>query len=555
MSDARLLIIDDDQMMLDLARYQLQSRGYRVLTAATGEEGLRLITENTIALALTDLQLPDINGIELVGRLKEVSPGTEIIMVTGYGSLTMAIDAIKAGAFYFVEKPVEFEELFILIQNALERRSQAEEIRQLRGRLTTRSSYYNIIGSSKAMQNIYEIVESVAVSDANIMIIGESGTGKELIANAIHYKSLRAKKPFVKINCSALPKELIESELFGHTKGAFTGATTEKTGLIGQAAGGSLLLDEIGDMPVELQPKLLRVLQERVYYRLGSERANEADFRLISATNYDPSEALRAGRLREDLYYRINTVEIQVPPLREREEDIQHLATHFLHLYAEKYQRQVGSISQQAFERMFDYPWPGNVRELQNVIERAVLLSKSETIDESALPMWQTAAGTAAVGPVPTHETVDAAKPEPCNVPTNTETKTIPPVKTPDLSLDQVANLIISKIPDTRGDRQPVDIITQVEGALVNAALERTRGNKQAAANLLGLYRPRLYTMLRKHNLHSTIRKVEHAPSHSGLEKEEVESSFDDDQPEELERHHPEQEPTLADPLIAIPSR
>ncbi len=301
MTDARLLIIDDDQMMLDLARYQLQSRGYRVLTAATGEEGLRLIAENNIALALTDLQLPDINGIELVGKLKEVSPPTEIIMVTGYGSLTMAIDAIKAGAFYFVEKPVEFEELFILIQNALERRSQAEEIQQLRGRLTTRSSYYNIIGSSKAMQNIYEIVESVAISDANIMIVGESGTGKELIANAIHYKSLRAKKPFVKINCSALPKELIESELFGHTKGAFTGATTEKTGLIGQAAGGSLLLDEIGDMPVELQPKLLRVLQERVYYRLGSERAHEADFRLISATNYNPLEALRDMRLREDL--------------------------------------------------------------------------------------------------------------------------------------------------------------------------------------------------------------------------------------------------------------
>jgi DNA-binding NtrC family response regulator len=554
MSDARLLIIDDDQMMLDLARYQLQSRGYRVLTAATGEEGLRLIAENNIALALTDLQLPDINGIELVGKLKDVSPRTEIIMVTGYGSLTMAIDAIKAGAFYFVEKPVEFEELFILIQNALERRSQAEEIRQLRGRLTTRSSYYNIIGSSKAMQNIYEIVESVAVSDANIMIVGESGTGKELIANAIHFKSLRAKKPFVKINCSALPKELIESELFGHTKGAFTGATTEKTGLIGQAAGGSLLLDEIGDMPVELQPKLLRVLQERVYYRLGSERANEADFRLISATNYDPSVALRDMRLREDLYYRINTVEIQVPPLRERAEDIQHLATHFLHLYAEKYQRPVGSISQQAFERMFDYSWPGNVRELQNVIERAVLLSKSDTIDESALPCWHNTAVAAST----TIEPSEAVKPEFSSPPAaSTETKSIPSVNTPELSLDQLAQMIISRIPDSRGDRQPVDIITQVEGALVNAALERTRGNKQAAANLLGLYRPRLYTMLRKHNLHSTIRKIEHIPSHRESEKEEVESSVESsyDEQEEREPHRPEQNTAIPDPLIAIPSR
>jgi len=554
MSDARLLIIDDDQMMLDLARYQLQSRGYRVLTAATGEEGLKLINEQNIALALTDLQLPDINGIELVGKLKEVSPGTEIIMVTGYGSLTMAIDAIKAGAFYFVEKPVEFEELFILIQNALERRSQAEEIRQLRGRLTTRSSYYNIIGSSKAMQNIYEIVESVAVSDANIMIVGESGTGKELIANAIHFKSLRAKKPFVKINCSALPKELIESELFGHTKGAFTGATTEKTGLIGQAAGGSLLLDEIGDMPVELQPKLLRVLQERVYYRLGSERAYEADFRLISATNYNPLEALRDMRLREDLYYRINTVEIQVPPLRERAEDIQHLATHFLHYYAEKYQRPVDSISHQAFERMFDYSWPGNVRELQNVIERAVLLSKSGTIDESALPCWQIAPTMAAAGLSTPSETADEAKPEFPNAPASTEKKTIPAANSSDLTLDQLANLIISRIPDSRGDRHPIDIITQVEGALVNAALERTRGNKQAAANLLGLYRPRLYTMLRKHNLHSTIRKIEPLPSQTTSEKQEKGSSFDDEQ-EEIESHRPDQNATIADPLIAYPSR
>ena len=191
-------------------------------------------------------------------------------------------------------------------------------------------SYYNIIGSSKAMQNIYEIIDSVAESDANIMVIGDSGTGKELIANAIHFKSLRAKKPFVKINCSALPKELIESELFGHTKGAFTGATTDKIGLIGQATGGSLLLDEIGEMPVELQPKLLRVLQERVYYRLGSEKAHEADFRLISATNRNPLDAVAAGQLREDLYYRINTIEIHVPPLRERAEDVQHLAEHFL---------------------------------------------------------------------------------------------------------------------------------------------------------------------------------------------------------------------------------
>jgi Nif-specific regulatory protein len=243
----------------------------------------------------------------------------------------------------------------------------------------------NLIGSSKAMQDIYEIIEEVAKSDANIMIFGESGTGKELIANFIHFKSLRSKKPFVKINCSALPKEEIESVLFGNPKGAFTGAGTEKTGLIGRAKGGSLLLDEIGEMPVELQPKLLRVLQERVYYPLGSEKTLEADFRLISTTNRDRLVAIRDGHLREDFYCHINAIEIHVPPLRDRAEDIQHLAKYFLKIYAEQYHRQVHSISQQVYERMFDYSWPDNVRELQNVIECAVRLSKGEVIEEIIL--------------------------------------------------------------------------------------------------------------------------------------------------------------------------
>ena len=385
MDKAKILIIDDDPTMPDLAAYQLRRRGYEVTTAETGEVALRLCLEGRHELALTDLHLPDIHGIELVKRLKEVTPGMEIIMITGYGSVTDAIEAIKAGAFYFIQKPVEFENLFVLIEKAVERGQQSEEIRLLRQRLSTLDSYYNIIGSSKPMQKIYEIIDGVAESDANIMITGESGTGKELIANAIHYRSLRAKKPFVKINCSALPKELIESELFGHTKGAFTGALAEKNGLIARATGGSLMLDEIGEMPIELQPKLLRVLQERVYYRVGSEKANEADFRLISATNRDPLDAVRSGLLREDLYYRINTIEIHVPPLRERAEDVQHLTEHFLRLFAAKYQRPVQTISQPAYEHLFSYHWPGNVRELQNVMERAVLLCKGDTIELDAL--------------------------------------------------------------------------------------------------------------------------------------------------------------------------
>src|SRR5215510_8306001 len=516
MSKAKVLVIDDDPEMLDLARFHLEKNGYEVICAETGAQALRLVAEHRHEVVLTDLKLPDIYGIELVAKLKEVSPGTEVIMITGYGSVTEAIDATKAGAFYFIEKPVEFEELMALIGRAIERGRQAEEIERLRGRLRERDSYYNIIGSSRAMQNIYEIIESIAESDANVMILGESGTGKELIANAIHFKSARSKKPFVKINCSALPKELIESELFGHTKGAFTGATMEKMGLIGQAAGGSLLLDEIAEMPVELQPKLLRVLQERVYYRVGSEKALEADFRLISATNRNPLDAIRDGSLREDLYYRINTIEIQVPPLRDRAEDVQHLAEHFLRIYAEKYTRSVRSISQQAYERMFAYTWPGNVRELQNVMERAVLLAKGEVIEESAIPMSKPA--TKAPAPPPSTAPVSRPTPPP-------GAPAPPSVNASDLTLDQLARLIVNKMPSpTRGGSR-VDIFTQLEGAIVRAALERTRGNKQAAANLLGLYRPRLYSMLRKHNLHDTIRESEQsAPENDVAEDDLIES-------------------------------
>ena len=226
------------------------------------------------------------------------------------------------------------------------------------------------------MQTIYETIESVAKSDANVLIVGESGTGKELIANAIHYNSLRARKPFIKVNCAALPKELIESELFGHTKGAFTGAHADKEGLVQHAAGGSLMLDEIAEMPVELQPKLLRVLQERSYRKIGSEKTYAVDFRLISSTNRPPADAIRDGLLRDDLFYRISTITIHVPPLRDRSEDIQLLTEHFLHMYAQKYERPIDGVSQAAYQRLFGHAWPGNVRELQNVIERAVLLAK-----------------------------------------------------------------------------------------------------------------------------------------------------------------------------------
>jgi two-component system, NtrC family, response regulator AtoC len=480
MKNIRILVIDDDTNTLEMMQIRLQA-DYEVATAGSGAEGLRLIGERRFDVVLTDLQLPDLDGIELVKRIREAAPDTEIIMITGYGSYETAVGATKAGAFDFVEKPVNFDRLRVSINNALALKQQKDENKQLRERFSKRAFYHNIIGGSKAMQNIYEIIESVAESDANILIIGESGTGKELIANAIHDRSLRARKQFVKINCAAMPKELIESELFGHTKGAFTGAAADKQGLIARAEGGSLLLDEIGEMPLELQPKLLRVLQERVYYRVGSEKAQEADFRLIAATNRNPLKAIKDGQLREDLYYRINTIEIRVPPLRERAEDVQHLAEHFLNEYAQKYKRPVHTISPQAYARLLSYSWPGNVRELQNVMERAVLLCKGTTIDVSELPFEQGAATSAAAVAVPS--------------------VAAPPVGPEDLSLDQIGKLIVSKVPDPKGGLAPEDLFEKVEGVIVSAALERTRGNKQAAANLLGVYRPRLYSMIRKHNL------------------------------------------------------
>ncbi|MEK6285909.1 MAG: sigma-54 dependent transcriptional regulator [Acidobacteriota bacterium] len=497
MTKTRVLIIDDDQNMLELAEFHLQARGYETRRAETGEQGLKLVEDSYFAVVLTDLQLPDLGGIEVVKRLKEISPETEIIMISGHGSVSKAVEATKAGAFYFVEKPVEFEELMVLIEKAIERRQQAEEIKQLRGRLTNRASYYNIIGSSKAMQDIYEMIDSVAESDANILIVGESGTGKELIANAIHYKSSRAKKPFVKINCSALPKELIESELFGHTKGAFTGAAMDKTGLISRADSGSLLLDEIAEMPVELQPKLLRVLQERVYYRLGSEKAQEADFRLISATNCNPHEAMREGRLREDLYYRINTIEIHVPPLRDRVEDIQHMADHFLKEMAAKYQRPVCKMSQESYQRLFEYSWPGNVRELQHTIERAVLLCKTGTIELEPLPYGQAVRAVSAVAAAgATSGSVSTSRAGPT---------TVDPIQQPvgpkEFSFEELGRIIVEKVPDPKSGGEPVNVFGEVERAIVGAALDRTGGNKQAAANLLGVYRPRLYSMIKKHNL------------------------------------------------------
>ena len=450
--DVRILVVDDEPTMADSLKQNLMEEGFVVDTAANGAEAIELFDQGGHHLAICDLQLPDMDGLEVMRHMKDARPTTEVIVVTGYGSVARAVEATKAGAFYFVEKPFDFEEIQPLVDKALERRELVAETTNMRHQLSTRSEYFNIIGAAKSMQTIYEMIESVAKSDANVLIVGESGTGKELIANAIHYKSLRSKKPFIKVNCAALPKELIESELFGHTKGAFTGAHAEKEGLVQHAAGGSLMLDEIAEMPVELQPKLLRVLQERSYRKIGSEKTYAVDFRLISSTNRPPADAIRDGLLRDDLFYRISTITIHVPPLRERSEDIQLLTEHFLHAYAQKYERPIEGVSQAAYQRLFSHSWPGNVRELQNVIERAVLLAKNNRIEPVDLPFdngTMPEAGSASPG---------------WDVPLN-------------MTLEDIERLVIEK------------------------TLQRTGGNKQAAANLLGIYRPRLYSKIRKYNI------------------------------------------------------
>jgi len=362
-----------------------------------------------------------------------------------------AVEMNESGGLHLVEKQFGLDIVQAPVKPASERHSFIKESVGLRHSAQEREACSDIIGRSEPMRNIFEMIEAVAKSDANILITGESGTGKELIANAIHRNSHRAGGPYVKVNCAALPKDMIESEIFGHTRGAFTGAQRDKKGLIAQADGGSLLLDEIAEMPLELQPKLMRALQEKAYYRLGSDRPVEVDFRLICATNRNPPDAMRNHQLREDIYYRISTITIEAPPLRERAEDVQLLADHFLKRFSDRYDKQIQAFSQSAIQAMLNYNWPGNVRELEGVIERAVLLSKSDEIEASDLPFVTTS---------------------------------------------------VSAIASQREFVLPPNMkLKDIERKVILQTLQRAKGNKQAAANILGIYRPRLYSLIRKHNL------------------------------------------------------
>lgn len=512
----RALIIDDEKFTLELFEYELKAQGFDVTTASSGSDGINRLKEKDFDVVLTDLNMPDISGIEMVKHSRSIRPFTEILVVTGDDSSERAVEAIREGAFDYILKPVDFDKLFTSVRNAVESKRQAQlnekqaaEIKRLRDRLSSRTSFEGIIGGARSMQNIYEIIENVAESDANILILGESGTGKEVIANAIHYKSQRSNQPFVKVNVSALPKDLIESQLFGHVKGSFTGANADKVGFIGQANGGSLLLDEIGEMPIDLQPKLLRFLQEKVYYRVGSDKPQTADFRLICATNRDPFDAIKDGNIREDLYYRINTIEIKIPPLRDRMEDVPMLAEHFLKMYSEKYEKTDAAFARSAYNQMLNYTWRGNVRELQHSIERAVLLSKSGTIERLDIPSAAGVAVSAAAGASSSNNGTERTAEAPvADQPIRTiENFDIPIMFEGDGEdlFKSVGKLIVDRLPDPAEAGEQKDVFDGIESGVVLAALKRTNGNKQAAANLLGLYRPRLYGMIKRHKLEDQI--------------------------------------------------
>jgi two-component system response regulator HydG len=379
----RVLVVDDDSAHRTMLRTLVGDWGYAIVDADDGEAAVAAVRAQPVDLVLMDIRMVRVSGIEALEQIKTINPAIPIVLMTAYASVEMAVDALKKGAYDYLIKPLDFDKLRLTLERALEHIRLTAENRQLKQQLENGFQSADIIGSSPAMIRLMETVAQVAVSEATVMVTGESGTGKELVAAAIHHNSPRKAGPFVKVNCAAITETLLESELFGHEKGAFTGADRRKEGRFVLADGGSLFLDEVGEMPVSMQVKLLRVLQERELTRVGGEQVVPVDVRLIVATNQDLAQMVKAGTFREDLYYRLNVVELKTPPLRERREDIPLLAAHFLSRFAEKNHKPVDRFSPRAMDLLIRHPWPGNVRELMNTIERAVVLARSACLDES----------------------------------------------------------------------------------------------------------------------------------------------------------------------------
>jgi two-component system NtrC family response regulator len=381
-----ILIVDDEKNYLLVLEALLVDAGYEVITSGSATEALEIAMSHDLDLVITDMRMPGLDGMEFLAQLRSRQPDLPVIMMTAYATVEKAVEAMKRGAFDYITKPFKNEELILTIRKAIEMHRLKQENRLLSRELQERFKFGNIVGKSKVMRQVYEIIEKVAQTRASVLISGESGTGKELIARAIHFNSPRRDKPFISVNCSALSETLLESELFGHERGAFTGAVTQRKGRFELAHGGTLFLDEVGDMSPALQVKLLRVLQEMKFERVGGTKTLQVDARLVTASNRELDREVELGRFREDLYYRLKVVHIKVPPLRERRDDIPLLVHHFLEKAAKANAIPVKSVSQEALKYLYQYDWIGNVRELENVIERAVILCDADDIGPQDLP-------------------------------------------------------------------------------------------------------------------------------------------------------------------------
>jgi two-component system response regulator PilR (NtrC family) len=369
----RILVVDDELSMREFLSILLEREGYGTEQAESAEAAIKLLDTDNYDLVISDVNMPGLDGLALLEKIKKDAPETAVLMITAYSTAEQAVEAMKLGAYDYIAKPFKVEEIKVLVRNALEKRNLQRENLRLKQQIQERYSFSGLIGKSKKMRDVYDLIEKVANSMASVIILGESGTGKELAAKAIHYNSPRREKPFVAVNCGAIPETLIEAELFGHKKGAFTGAIANRPGLFEQAEGGTLFLDEIGEIPLQLQAKLLRVLQEREFRRVGGTTAIKADVRIIAASNRDMEEQVKDGTFREDLFYRLNVVQLRLPALRERSEDIPLLLEHFHEKFA-KLSKDGEIITNEAMKVLLAYPFPGNVRELENLVERCLVL-------------------------------------------------------------------------------------------------------------------------------------------------------------------------------------
>ncbi len=390
---ARLLVIDDEPSILEFFQILLEKEGYQVDVFSDARSALKEISQRFYDLVITDLSMPDMDGLSVLEKVKEGSPETLVLMITAYATTESAIEAMKKGAYDYLLKPFKVDEIRLVIQNALEKRSLLQENQELKREVHRRKGFEHFVGQSKPMVRVFDLIERVAGGRSSVLIIGESGTGKELVAKAIHENSPRSEKPFVSINCGAIPENLIESELFGYVRGAFTGANANKMGLFEAAQQGTFFLDEVGELPPAMQVKLLRVIQERAVRRIGSTTSVPVDVRILSATNRELDNAIEEGKFREDLYYRLNVIQIKMPPLRERREDVPVLARHFLSRFSREQEKPIEGILPEAMDRLSVYDFPGNVRELENIIEQSVALERTKWITLEALPEYIRSAG------------------------------------------------------------------------------------------------------------------------------------------------------------------